>query len=284
MVAFPPISRLIVATTCAVAVGVCAAPGAVIAKPTGRKGPKRAVKTASRKSGSKKAVRKGKSGRPSQQQQSVGSVTAGKLINPTRLRNTKFIKLRFPKNAWGTHRLVSMLDACSRHVRKMHRRSHRLVVGDLSRKKGGRFPPHAGHQNGREADVGFYMRSGRPLKGLWRVGNKDLDLPRNLTFVDCILRSGHVHVLFLDRGLQAGLYRTAKKRGWSKARLHRTFSYPRPKHVRVGQIQHRGGHDNHLHIRIRCAKHERRCRNAVFSRRRATARIRRPRRAPVKRR
>ena len=194
-------------------------------------------------------------------QQSIGAVTAGRLVNGTKMRNSRIIKLRFPRNAWGTRRLVNLIDACVRHVRKKHNGAHRLVVGDLSKEKGGRFRPHAGHQNGREADIGFFMRKGRPLPGLWRVGNKDLDLRRNLTFVDCLLRTGDVRRIFLDRGLQAGLYRVAKQRGWTKARLQRTFSYPRKKRARVGIIQHRRGHDNHMHVRIRCAKHEKRCRH-----------------------
>ena len=194
-------------------------------------------------------------------QQSIGAVTSGRLINATQLRNNRVLKLRFPRNAWGTKRLVNLLDACARHVKKKHKRAHRLLIGDLSKRTGGRFPPHAGHQNGREADVGFYMAKGRPLKGLWRVGNRDLDLRRNLTFVQCLLQTGDVRRIFLDRGLQAGLYRVAKKRGWSKAQLRRTFSYPRGTRARVGIIQHRRGHDNHLHVRIRCAKHEKRCRH-----------------------
>lgn len=207
-------------------------------------------------------------------QQSIGAVTNGKLINATRLRNSRRLKVRFIRNNWGTQRMVSVLQACTEQVRRKHRGAHRLMIGDISKQHGGYFPPHGGHQSGREADVGFYMKRGRPLGGLWLVGNADLDLSRNLTFVECLLDSGDVIRIFLDRGLQAGLYRRAKRRGWTKAKLLEVFSYPRPKSARVGVIQHRGGHDNHFHIRVRCAKHEKRCQNGTP--RHAAVRKRRP--------
>jgi len=203
-------------------------------------------------------------------QQSVGAPNAGHLLNASRLRGSKHIKLRFPKNAWGTRRLLDVVQQCAIVVRRRHKWAHKLMVGDLSRRKGGPMPPHAGHRNGREADIGFYMRSGRPLGGLWRVGIKHIDARRTFTYVSCLLGTGTILKIFLDRDLQQPLYREARRRGWNKARLARTFSYPRPRSSRVGLIQHRGGHDNHIHVRIRCAAHERRCQDRPVKRGRSS--------------
>ena len=199
-------------------------------------------------------------------QQATGAPNAGRLLNASRLRNSAHIRLRFPKNAWGTRRMCDVIEQCARDVRKQHKRAHKLVVGDLSRQRGGHMPPHAGHRNGREADIGFYMRSGRPLDGLWRVGIRDIDARRTFTLLDCMLRSGDVLHIFVDRELQKPLHREAKRRGWSAAKLQQTFSYPRPRSSRVGKIQHRGGHDNHIHVRLRCASHERNCQDRPVAR------------------
>lgn len=200
-------------------------------------------------------------------QQSTGAPNAGRLKNASRLRNSRYIKLRFPKNAWGTRRLCDIVEQCAREVRKRHKRAHKLLVGDLSRRGGGHMPPHSGHRNGREADIGFYMRKGKPLDGLWRVGIADIDARRTFTYIDCLIRSGDLLRIFIDHELQRPLYREAKRRRWSAAGLQRTFSYPRPRSNRSAVIQHRGGHDNHIHIRIRCAAHERNCQSRPVARR-----------------
>lgn len=199
-------------------------------------------------------------------QQSLGAPNAGRLINASKLKSSARIRLRFPKNAWGTRRTCDLIEQCARDVAKRHKRAHKLLVGDLSRRRGGHMPPHAGHRNGREADIGFYMRKGRPLDGLWRVGIRDIDARRTFSLLDCMLRSGDVLRIFIDRELQRPLYREARRRGWSAAKLAQTFSYPRPRSSRVGQIQHRGGHDNHIHLRLRCASHERSCQNHPIAR------------------
>ncbi len=200
--------------------------------------------------------------------QSVGAPDAGTLRNASRLRRSRAVKLRFPKNTWGTRRMVDLVEQCAREVRVRHKGGHRLLVGDLSRRRGGYMPPHSGHRNGREADIGFYMRKGRPLGGLWPVRETDIDVRRTWAYLDCMIRSGEVVRIFLDRGLQAPLYREARRLGRSRADLARLFSYPRAKRVHVGLFQHRRGHDNHLHVRIRCAAHEVGCRDQPRGRRR----------------
>lgn len=192
-------------------------------------------------------------------EQSVGAPDLGHLLRGRRLKATRRVRLRFPTNTWGTTALIDGIHGCVDAVHRKHGRSHALLVGDLSRKSGGMLRPHEGHQNGREADVGFFMRSGKPLPGLWRLAAQDLDAARTLTFLECWIESGSLLRVFLDRSLQAPLVREAQRRGWSAETIHATFSYPRPGHERVGLIQHRSHHDNHLHLRLRCADHEPRC-------------------------
>lgn len=191
--------------------------------------------------------------------QSLGTPDLGHLRDGRRLAASKRVRLRFPANAWGTDRLVALIDRCTQEVRDKHGRSHRLLVGDLSRSGGGHLRGHEGHQNGREADIALYMRSGKPLPALWRVGPSDIDTKRTLTFLTCWLDSGDILRVFLDRSLQEPLVREAKRRGWSAAKISSTFSYPRPGRERVGLVQHRRHHDSHMHVRLRCDDHEPNC-------------------------
>ena len=217
----------------------------------------------------------------SAEQQAVGAPDLGHLLNGRRLRATRRIRLRFPTNTWGTTALVDGLHGCVDAVHRKHGRSHVLVVGDMSRKGGGMLLPHEGHQNGREADTGIFLRAGKPLPGLWRMAAQDVDAARTLTFLECWIDSGSLLRAFLDRSLQAPLVREAERRGWSAEKIASTFSYPRAGHERVGLIQHRSHHDNHLHLRLRCAPHEPSCIDEPYGAkaRRAMAQERSPERA-----
>lgn len=216
--------------------------------------------------------------------QSSGAVNAGRLTNASRLRNSRYIRLRFPQNAWGSRRLVGLIEQCAKAVHKRHKGAHKLMVGDLSHRRGGMMRPHSGHQNGREADFGFYMRSGRPLGGLWRVGAGHIDARRTLTYLECLIDSGDVMQVFLDRQLQRPLYDEARKRGWSEGRLSRTFSFPRRASARTGIVQHRRGHNNHLHVRLKCAPYERACQDQPVVGSKARGKKKRGRRPRGKRR
>jgi murein endopeptidase len=135
-----------------------------------------------------------------------------------------------PNRAWrrhGTDRLVEVLLRVAGEHAAAHPDAPRLVVGDLSRPRGGKFGKeyggdgHRSHQNGLDADVYYPRRDGREQIPT-RVAQIDRRLAQEL--VDRFVRAGAQYV-FVGPG--TGLH------GPSKV------------------IMTLGNHHDHLHMRIR---------------------------------
>jgi hypothetical protein len=167
----------------------------------------------------------------------VGKPFHGRLVGGVELpaAGTHFVTVDpvtgdSPNRAWrrnGTDRLVEALLAVAGEYAAAHPEAPRLVVGDLSRPRGGRFgreyggDGHRSHQNGLDADVYYPRRDGRERKPT-RVGQVDRRLAQEL--VDRFVAAGAQYVFV---GPRTGL------RG--------------PRRV----VMTLANHDDHLHVRIR---------------------------------
>jgi hypothetical protein len=167
----------------------------------------------------------------------VGRPNRGRLVAGVQLpaAGTHFVTLdpvrrTSPNRAWrryGTDRLVRVVLEVARGHALAHPGAPRLVVGDLSRPRGGRFgrelggDGHRSHQNGLDVDVYYPRRDGRERPPA-RVGQVDRRLAQDL--VDRFVRAGAEYVFV---GPNTGL------RGPSKV------------------VMALGNHDDHLHVRIR---------------------------------
>jgi Penicillin-insensitive murein endopeptidase len=168
---------------------------------------------------------------------SLGLPHAGRLVDGVRLRRAgptfatwDPIRKRAPNRhwrRWGSDRLVRLLLRISRAYAADHPAAPRLVIGDLSRPRGGDFGPrfglpgHASHQNGLDADVYYPRRDGR-LRAPDSIDQVDHRLSQDL--VDRFVRAGAEKVFV---GPSTG------------------FTGP------AGVVQVIPNHDNHLHVRIR---------------------------------
>jgi hypothetical protein len=167
----------------------------------------------------------------------LGRPEGGRLVGGVELpaAGTHFVTVdpvtgASPNRAWrrhGTDRLVEVLLRVAEEHAAAHPDAPRLVVGDLSRPRGGRFgreyggDGHRSHQNGLDADVYYPRRDGRERIPA-RVAQIDRRLAQEL--VDRFVRAGARYV-FVGPG--TGL------RG--------------PSNV----VMTLGNHDDHLHVRIR---------------------------------
>ena len=166
----------------------------------------------------------------------LGLPWAGRLIRGVQLpaRGPSFetwdpVLRRSPNRGWrrwGTGRLVRVLLRVARRYRARHPGAQPLLVGDLSRRRGGHFgrefgtPGHVSHQNGLDADI-YYPRANGVPRAPKNAGEINRRLSQEL--VNRFVAAGATQV-FVGPGTR--------------------LSGP-PGIVRVI-----ARHDNHLHIRI----------------------------------
>jgi hypothetical protein len=142
------------------------------------------------------------------------------------------------------------LRNCSRFVHTLFPGTADLLIGDLSRPGGGRFPPHESHQSGRDADAGYYLAGNIQNSTLHRVGVAGLDPAKTWMYMRCLIAPGDVVRMYVDRALQRGLVAYLERIGAeSPESLARLFEV-------VGGasalIRHAPYHDTHLHVRFAC--------------------------------
>jgi murein endopeptidase len=132
-----------------------------------------------------------------------------------------------PWRRWGTERLLRTLRSVLAEYARRHPDAPPVLVGDLSRPRGGDFGPqfggkgHASHQNGLDADV-YYPRRDGVLRRARKPSQVDRAAAQEL--VDLFLRAHPVYV-FVGPSLNL--------RG--------------PPDV----VQPLVNHDDHLHVRLR---------------------------------
>jgi murein endopeptidase len=167
----------------------------------------------------------------------LGTPDAGRLVRGVRLpaRGCDFrtwdpILRRSPDRPWRRHAtagLVRTILAVAGDYRRAHPKAPPVLVGDLSRPRGGDFGPrfggigHASHQNGLDADI-YYPRADGKLRSPRRPDQVDRAAAQEL--VRAFVRAGAVNVFV---GPSLNLHGPAKI---------------------VSPLVH---HDNHLHVRLR---------------------------------
>jgi penicillin-insensitive murein endopeptidase len=201
---------------------------------------------------------------------SVGSPTDGRLLGGAHIETTPYLRI-VPDYAhgdvrWGLEPLVTLLDRAARAVRREFPDAV-ASVGHLSKPGGGDIDHHHSHESGRDADVGFFVRTkgNKPLLSNHFVAFKQdgsatswpgayFDDVRNWVFVHSLITDQQARVthIFVAAHLRARLLAIAEHLG-------------APAHVRMRaaelMVQPRGAlpHDDHFHVRIACPPHMSAC-------------------------
>jgi penicillin-insensitive murein endopeptidase len=136
-----------------------------------------------------------------------------------------------------------------------------LLVGDLSRREGGSIAGHLSHENGRDADVGFYYLDDRgrsirterllPVRDSGTVPapfNLRFDEARNWALIESFLTDSDVSIqsIFVAAGLERRLL--------SYARQHRTRRSLVSRAQSLLQQTGASAHDDHFHVRVALAR------------------------------
>lgn len=167
----------------------------------------------------------------------LGKASAGSLLSATKLpvEGSDFVtwdpeRKRTPSPAWrryGTDRLVRVILRVAGDFARANPGAPRLTIGDLSRRRGGRFAGrhfagslHASHQNGLDADI-YYPRRDRRERAPRAVSDVNIRLSQDL--VDRFVRAGAQYVF---------------------VGLNTPLKGPR------GIVTRLANHDDHLHVRL----------------------------------
>jgi LysM repeat protein/murein endopeptidase len=193
--------------------------------------------------------------------QSIGWAHSGHLANAKQLPPSRYYYRRRPHFAWGATHTIHHIRRMVKYVRGKYRHLHKLAIGDISRKTGGHLTTHKSHQTGRDIDIGFYFKkTPSQYPESFAVGrSSNLHIPATFAMIRYLASttraSGGVERIFLDTSVQKILYDYGRKHGVSKRTLDRIFQYPNG----GGLVRAEPGHDNHLHVRFKCPRHDKKC-------------------------
>ena len=130
---------------------------------------------------------------------------------------------------WGVLALLTCIEATGRALANT---DILVQVGDLSLRDGGPFPPHAGHQNGLEADL-RYVRRDRAFVPLdLRLDPQAYDPDATARLFDAMFDTCSIEFILVD----------LERLGFSLSDSDRNL-----------RIIDAAGHSNHFHIRLRGA-------------------------------
>lgn len=159
-----------------------------------------------------------------------------------------------------------------------------IGVADLSAERGGAIPGHRSHQNGRDADLIFYAldvngypyppdrhmayylysgkaRYAKAPKYARTIPERFFDLARNWLFVKTLMNDDKVELdhIFVSRRIRRWLLEYAEKTEEPKELIIRAQKL-------LKRPQSTGGHNDHMHIRVRCTTEDielGRCKNHI---------------------
>ena len=177
------------------------------------------------------------------------------LAEPVRLPESPgLIKIWHPDRSYGTAELVEALQVAAQQMEWMRPDSEPLVVGDMSRPRGGHLSGHRSHRGGLDADIGIYFDDGRQYQqGFLVVEPSAFDLENNWLLIRSLLDTGLVERILLDQAFINRLRIHVVKSGeLTEAEALRVFPRDEDPWIMDGVVHHVSGHRHHMHVRVHC--------------------------------
>lgn len=184
---------------------------------------------------------------------SVGRGGRGRLLFAVRMPATPGMHIRNPGEAWTVPEVVVAMQAAHAAVEAAHPGGPDMVIGDISRRNGGRFPPHRSHQHGLDVDMRYFLHGEQlPDYTYRRVTAENFDTARVWTLLKHFYDSGGVDLVFVDYRHQRRLYRYARRElKMTAEELAPILSYPTARFRRDALVRHVPAHYNHIHVRFK---------------------------------
>ena len=195
---------------------------------------------------------------------SSGKANRGRLYNGRLMPEGRGYYLRDMRpHSWGTDTTIQSLMTALDAYAQAYPDGPAINIGDISRRRGGRFGPHKSHQSGRDVDIGFvhFLPKDEPLpQRFTRASAENLDVERTWCFLEALIRTGNVQMIFVDVSVQK-LLRAYIRDKLTPEQLDAVFSWPHSKSSATALLRHWPGHKNHFHIRFKCPPGQMGCRS-----------------------
>ncbi|MGD8860951.1 MAG: penicillin-insensitive murein endopeptidase [Myxococcales bacterium] len=190
---------------------------------------------------------------------SLGAPGRGRLYRGVQMpKNDALYTLRNPDHSYGSSHTVMQLQQAIARFRSRSSYDRELVIGDMSRRRGGRFRPHRSHRSGRDVDIRLPIAEG-VAAGTVPTDAGQVDWDAAWSLVQSLIDSTQVQYIFLSRSRQRNLRRAARRAGVDEQALEALIQFPSRK--RTALVRHSRGHVKHIHVRFACGPDERRCRD-----------------------
>jgi murein endopeptidase len=160
---------------------------------------------------------------------------------------------------YGTDETVALIEYLGRRLNATYPHSAPMFIGDISKKGGGRVPPHGSHRTGRDVDIAFFEKGNQERTHFnGRLRLSELDVEKSWFLIETLLLTEEVLYIFINNRLLPAFRAHAREVGWDDADLDRFFLMPDAKRRR-GLIRHASGHTYHFHVRFKCPPGAKRC-------------------------
>lgn len=168
----------------------------------------------------------------------------------TALQPSEHVHIRRPRAAFGTTKTIDLVQQAVSRYRRAHAGAPKVVIGDISRKGGGKLYPHASHRTGRDIDLGYVVR-GRGHDRVGKLSYAKIDVARTWALIEAFIDTKQVVYVFVDYRIQEQLYEHARAQGVPQRELDGLFQYPHGRGRAHGIIRHWPNHRHHFHVRFR---------------------------------
>lgn len=195
--------------------------------------------------------------------QSTADGAQGALVDGTLLpaKGLGFRRVSGAEEAWGTGHMISLIENAAAFLTTQIWPGMTVAVGDIAMQFGGKYGPHKSHQNGLDADLLFIgnqsWKSVLDDKGqvterfnpemnwaFWRsmFDQKIVENGKTISVISMILVAPEIKNFLCTWGTKNGVFKNADDLEMMK------------------RIRPTEGHDDHMHIRLRCSPHHPLCR------------------------
>lgn len=195
---------------------------------------------------------------------SVGAPNRGRIEHAAPFPEGDGWALRgYRPRTWATRHVVVELAASIAEWRERFPAAQPVLLGEFSRRSGGKVRPHRSHRSGRDVDVGYVLLVPQAAHRFTAATPRTLDAAATWGLVRQLLASGAVESIFMADSVQAQLLPHALP-SMAPERLPAVFSVlatdPRAKKTAI--IRAWDGHVDHMHVRFACTEADVGCRDA----------------------